>query len=178
MAAGLAMTVSYISVILVILIILVCVEIMRLEESGANRKKTNEWEIDEGIGWLTVVVDKRKGKHGGNLKGTTYSLSENERLGSSSKADTVIRHPAVEKIHVALTYKKPGRVLVKGMKRAVVVTSRKAGELMDGDRLILGDGDNRIELQLSFINHSDIAAAGRDEDAADKPRRSGRMPKK
>ncbi len=178
MAAGLAMTVSYASVIIVILIILMCVEIMRLEESGTARKKTDEWETDEGIGWLTVVTDKRSGKRGGNLKGTTYSLSESERLGSSSKADTVIKHPAVEKVHVALTYKRPGKVLVKGIKKAVVSTSRMAGELMDGDRLILGEGDMRVELQLSFVNHSDIAAAGRSEDAADKSRRGGRMPRK
>lgn len=179
MASKLAMIVSYAAVIMSILIIGICIEIMRLEQKIAKEKQGKGgggWEVDEGIAWLTVVSDKRKDKRTASLRGATYSLGISERLGSGSKADTLIKHPAVEKLHVSLTYKKPGKILVKKIKNAVVSTSRKEGELMDGDKLILGEGENRIELQLSFIEHSDITAADSRDERSDEPRKAKRMP--
>ena len=67
-------------------------------------------------------------------------------------------------------------IVVKKIKNAVVSTSRKEGELMDGDKLILGEGENRIELQLSFIEHSDITAADSRDERSDEPRKAKRMP--
>lgn len=160
MTAGLAMTVSYAAVGIVLLILVVCMSIMTTESRLDEQEKGVENEMDEGIACLTVVADKRKGVRTKSLKGMTYSLSENEVLGSGGGADTVLKHPAVEKKHVSLTYRKPGKMLVKALRGAAVSTSRKGGELMDGDRLILGaDENNRLELQLSFLKHADIEAA-------------------
>ena len=169
MASGLGMIVSYAALIMAVLIVGLCIAVMHLEQQSDKAQTGKDlWAVDEGIAWLTVVSDKRKSRKSETLRGAAYSLGMVEQIGSGNKADTQIKHPAVEKLHVTLTYKKPGKMLVKAIKNAAVSTSRKEGELMDGDKLILGSGENRIELQLSFVEHSDIiAAAGRDGKAED-----------
>ena len=175
MASGLGMIVSYAAVIMVASIIMLCVSVIRLEQQTVKEERgKGGWAADEGIAWLTVVSDKRKGKQSETLKGAAYSIGLVDQIGSGKNADTQIKHPAVEKMHVTLTYKRPGKMLVKQIKTAAVSTNRREGELMDGDLLILGVGGNRIELRLSFVEHSDIVAATRDG-KSEGARKGGRL---
>ncbi len=160
MAAGIAMTVSYISVIIICILLAGCLTVMRHEQKEEKLSGIVPGEMVDCVGYLTVVGDRRNGRRVlKNLKGEQYPLSTSETIGSSRKADTLISHPAVAKMHVELNYRKPGRVIVKALKNSRVSTNRKAGELMDGDMLILGEGNERLELRLSFIKQSDIDAA-------------------